>query len=43
MIMALAPAIPWLWDYEANVASTNVVPVINQFNGLTDVSFTSLK
>jgi peptide/nickel transport system substrate-binding protein len=42
-IMALAPAVPWLWDYEANVASTNVVPVINEFNALTDVAFTSLK
>ena len=44
MIMALAPTVPWLWDYEANVASSNVVPVINQFNvGLVDLSFTSLK
>ena len=43
MIMALAPAVPWLWDYEANVASANVVPVINQFNGLIDCTFTSLK
>lgn len=42
-ITALAPAIPWDWDYEANVASPNVVPVINEFNGLTDLSFTSLK
>ena len=25
-IMAQAPAIPWLWDYEANVASSNVQP-----------------
>ena len=43
MIMALAPAVPWLWDYEANIASNNVVPVINEFNGLTDLTFTSLK
>ncbi|MBV8928290.1 MAG: hypothetical protein JO152_04095 [Mycobacteriaceae bacterium] len=42
MIMAQAPAIPWLWDYEANVASKNVVAVINEFNGLTDLSFTSV-
>ena len=41
--MAQAPAIPWLWDYEANVASNNVAPVINEFNGLTDLAFTSVK
>ena len=41
--MALAPAIPWDWDYEANVASSNVLPVINEFNGLTDLAFTSIK
>ena len=40
-ITAQAPAIPWVWDYEANVASTNVVPVINQFNGSPTSSFTS--
>jgi peptide/nickel transport system substrate-binding protein len=42
-ITALAPAIPWIWDYEANVASNNVAPVINEFNGLTDLAFTSVK
>jgi peptide/nickel transport system substrate-binding protein len=30
-ITALAPAVPWDWDYEANVASANVLPVINLF------------
>ena len=43
MIMALAPVVPWLWDYQANVASANVVPVINQISGLVDASFTSIK
>ncbi len=42
-IVALAPAIPWDWDYETNVASKNVLPVINEFNGLTDLAFTSIK
>jgi peptide/nickel transport system substrate-binding protein len=42
-ILSLAPALPWDWDYETNVASNNVVPVINLFNGLTDLSYTSLK
>ena len=41
MVMALAPMVPWLWDYEANLSSSNVVPVINEINGLIDVSFTS--
>ena len=43
MVMALAPMVPWLWDYQATPSSTNVVPVINQNLGLVDVSFTSLK
>jgi peptide/nickel transport system substrate-binding protein len=43
MIMAQAPAIPWDWDYEANVASSNVLPVVNEFNGLQDLAFTSIK
>ena len=43
MITAQAPAIPWDWDYESNVASSNVLPVINEFNALTDLAFTSIK
>jgi peptide/nickel transport system substrate-binding protein len=43
MIMALAPAVPWDWDYEANVNSPNVIPVISLFNGTPDPSFTSIK
>jgi peptide/nickel transport system substrate-binding protein len=43
LIVAQAPVIPWDWDYESNVASANVLPVINEFLGLTDVSFTSMK
>src|SRR5436309_5622805 len=42
-ITALAPALVWDWDYETNVASKNVVAVISQVNGLTDISATSLK
>jgi peptide/nickel transport system substrate-binding protein len=42
-IMATAAALPWDWDYEANVASTNVVPVVSAFNSLDDLSYTSLK
>jgi peptide/nickel transport system substrate-binding protein len=43
MIMAQAPAVPWDWDYEANVSSANVLPVVNEFNGLDDLAFTSIK
>ena len=43
LIMQQAPAVPWLWDYEANVNSPNVVPVVNEFNGLADLTFTSIK
>lgn len=42
-ILALAPALPWDWDYETNVNSANVLPVINLFNGLTDLAYTSVK
>ena len=43
LIVAQAPGIPWDWDYEANVSSSNVLPVINEFNALADLAFTSLK
>jgi peptide/nickel transport system substrate-binding protein len=42
-ITAKAPAIPWLWDNEANISSPDVAVVINEFNALTDLSYTSLK
>jgi peptide/nickel transport system substrate-binding protein len=41
-ITAQAPAIPWIWDDQANLASNDVAVVINQFNAVTDLSFTSL-
>jgi peptide/nickel transport system substrate-binding protein len=37
-----APAIPYLWDNQASVASANVAPVINLFDGVPDLSFTSI-
>jgi hypothetical protein len=43
LIIAQAPAIPWDWDYEANVNSANARAVINEFNGLDDLAFTSIK
>jgi peptide/nickel transport system substrate-binding protein len=43
-IMAQAPAIPWLWDNEANVESSNVAGVGQLWNeGVWDLSYTSLK
>jgi peptide/nickel transport system substrate-binding protein len=42
-IVSQAPAVPWDWDYEANVSSANVVAVINESNALTDLSFTSVR
>jgi peptide/nickel transport system substrate-binding protein len=43
-VMAQAPAIPWLWDNEANAASSDVAYVGAAWNtGLVDVSYTSLK
>jgi peptide/nickel transport system substrate-binding protein len=42
-ITAQAPAIPWVWDNQANIRSTDVAGVINKFNANWDVSFTSLE
>ena len=38
-----APAVPWVWDNQANIASADVAGVINKFNANWDLSFTSLK
>jgi peptide/nickel transport system substrate-binding protein len=43
MIMEQAPAVPWVWDNQANIESGDVAGVINQFNANWDLSFTSLK
>jgi peptide/nickel transport system substrate-binding protein len=43
MITAQAPAIPWDWDYDANVESSNVNGVTNSVNAEWDFNFTSLK
>jgi len=42
-IMAQAPAVPWVWDNQANIQSSDVAGVINQFNANWDLSYTSLK
>jgi peptide/nickel transport system substrate-binding protein len=42
-IMAQAPAIPWTWDNQVNIQSTDVAGVINKFNANWDLSFTSLE
>ncbi len=43
MIVAQAPAVPWVWDNQANIESADVAGVINKFNANWDLSFTSLK
>jgi len=42
-ITAQAPAIPWIWDNQANIESSDVAGVINKFNAVHDLSFTSLE
>jgi peptide/nickel transport system substrate-binding protein len=41
-ITAQAPAIPWIWDDQANIESADVAGVINLFNANWDVAYTSL-
>jgi peptide/nickel transport system substrate-binding protein len=43
MITAVAPAIPYIWDDQANIQSANVAGVINKANANWDVAFTSIK
>jgi peptide/nickel transport system substrate-binding protein len=43
MVTEQAPAVPYVWDNQGNIASANVNNVINRFNGLTDLSFTSVE
>jgi len=43
MITAQAPTIPWDWDYDANVSSSNVNFVTNAFNSEVDFAYTSIK
>jgi peptide/nickel transport system substrate-binding protein len=42
-ITALAPAVPWLWDKQANISSANVQGVTAKWNAAWDLSFTSIK
>lgn len=43
IITAQAPAVPYVWDKQANVRSADVNGVINEANALWDLSFVSLK
>ena len=42
-IMAQAPSIPYMWDYQAVVASPNVRGVQNGYSTTWDLNFTSIK
>jgi peptide/nickel transport system substrate-binding protein len=43
MITEQAPAIPYIWDDQANIQSADVAGVVNKANANWDLSFTSLK
>ncbi len=43
LVSEQAPAVPWVWENQANVASADVAGVINKFNANWDLTFTSLK
>lgn len=43
MVTNTAAAVPWIWDNQPNIWSSNVNAVINKANANVDVSFTSLK
>jgi peptide/nickel transport system substrate-binding protein len=42
-ITNLAPVIPWLWDNQVNIKSSDVDGVVNAFNSSYDLSFTSIE
>ena len=42
MVTEQAPAIPYVWDNQPNVASANVNLVTNLFNGQADLNFSSI-
>ena len=42
MIVAQAPAVPYVWDKQAGVRSKDVNGVISEFNSVWDLSFTSI-
>jgi peptide/nickel transport system substrate-binding protein len=43
MLVERAPALPWLWDKQANAVSKNVHGVIAKWNATWDLSYMSLK
>jgi peptide/nickel transport system substrate-binding protein len=43
MVMSQALAVPWVWDNQSNIESSDVNGVVNLFNANWDLSFTSLK
>jgi peptide/nickel transport system substrate-binding protein len=42
-VVALAPAIPYMWDYLTAISSADVRGVQNDFTGAWDLSFTSVR
>jgi peptide/nickel transport system substrate-binding protein len=42
-ITELAVVVPWLWDNQVNIKSSNVNGVVNAFNSSYDLNFTSIE
>ena len=42
-ITELAPVVPWLWDNQVNIRSSDVKGVVNAFNATYDLNFTSIE
>ncbi|HEX8066723.1 MAG TPA: ABC transporter substrate-binding protein [Thermoleophilaceae bacterium] len=42
-VTELAPVVPWLWDNQVNIRSSNVKGVVNAFNSSYDLTFSSLE
>jgi peptide/nickel transport system substrate-binding protein len=42
-ITELVPVVPWLWDNQVNIRSSDVKGVVNAFNSTYDLNFTSLE
>jgi peptide/nickel transport system substrate-binding protein len=43
MITEMAPAVPWIWDKQANIRSENVVGVIDEDNAQWSLAHTSIR
>lgn len=42
-MVALAPAVPYMWAYVAVISSADVRGIQNDYTGLWDLNFTSVR